>query len=158
MEQRQLFADVEAMSQLWSRNTSDDETKHFKFLRKEVERARTFLAALSIFPWIFRMPHTKVNAMLINQTINQSLMILMEGMTSNEFSMKLLTEKYCAVSPGTAFDTNYSSIPNDGKVHSHRIHQLRILNSFVRVSLANSIENVSEGIHRCCDLLDEITV
>lgn len=45
----------------------------------------------------------------------------------------------------------------DGRVVSaeRRLQYEQILNKFCRVSLANSEENVSEGMSLICDLLDE---
>ena len=86
------------------------------------------------------------------------------GMGSYEFAMKLLMEKSVAVAPGTAFDTAQilpcrSSI--DGvtkKSEKQRMEESRILNEFVRISFANTLENVSSGIHRICDLMDEMEI
>jgi len=74
------------------------------------------------------------------------------GMPALDFALKLLAEKHVAVAPGTAFDTGGSS----GVMDAQRIEELLLLNSFVRVSLANSQENVVKGVSAICDLLDEL--
>jgi aspartate/methionine/tyrosine aminotransferase len=71
-------------------------------------------------------------------------------MQSYDFTMRLLEEKGCAVAPGIAFDTGYM---NQDRVA--RSEELSVLDSFVRVSLANSNENVAAGINLICDFLDE---
>lgn len=77
------------------------------------------------------------------------------GLTSYEFSIRLLNEKFCAVAPGTAFDTGYANAPQNNRT-IERVNQLKLLNGFIRVSLANSLENVCTGITKICDLLDEL--
>ena len=65
-------------------------------------------------------------------------------MDSKSFAMKLLMEFQCAVAPGIAFNTADQATPEE----------LAVLDSFCRVSLANSQPHVVQGIHRICDLLD----
>lgn len=87
------------------------------------------------------------------------------GLGSYEFALRLLREKHCAVAPGTAFDTglivnevtaeHVTSI-GDGEITSARQEQLLLLNGFIRVSLANTLENVCVGMSRICDFLDEL--
>ncbi|KAJ1430399.1 aminotransferase class I and II [Ochromonadaceae sp. CCMP2298] len=69
------------------------------------------------------------------------------GMSSRDFALKLLSDKHCAVAPGIAFNTSEGPPSGDN---------LAILDSFVRVSLANSDENVGKGMHLLCDMLDEL--
>jgi aspartate aminotransferase len=69
------------------------------------------------------------------------------GMSSRDFALKLLSDKHCAVAPGIAFNTSEGLPSGDN---------LAILDSFVRVSLANSDENVGKGMHLLCDMLDEL--
>ena len=94
------------------------------------------------------------------------------GLKSKDFAKKLLFEKKVAVAPGSAFDTSYQSKTcfysnqidpdcGDGvgmKKQSNIRHKVsdfdKLLNSFCRVSLANSKENVDEGITRICDFMD----
>lgn len=84
------------------------------------------------------------------------------GLTSLEFALKLLQEKRVAVAPGSAFDTGFNGLSSTSTFHSLEVNsqsvkrqeELLLLNQFVRVSLANSLENVSQGIHLICDLLD----
>lgn len=83
-------------------------------------------------------------------------------MGSYEFALKLLVEKSVAVAPGSAFDTSYilpchnhdENIKKKSK--TQQAEESQILNGFVRISFANTLENVSEGIHRICDLMDEL--
>lgn len=81
------------------------------------------------------------------------------NMGSYEFALKLLTEKSVAVAPGSAFDTA-QILPclasQNKKTAAQQAKETHILNEFVRISFANSLENVSEGISRICDLMDEI--
>eukprot|EP01036_Dinobryon_divergens_P025069 gene25069-33582_t len=72
------------------------------------------------------------------------------GLDSRSFALKLLYEKHCAVAPGIAFDTA------DDLEHPRlrSIEELQTVDGFCRVSLASSKENVVEGIHRICNLLD----
>lgn len=84
-------------------------------------------------------------------------------LNSYDFAIKLLLEKGVAVAPGSAFDTScyqnpefINEIVTRDKVLADKIYKDSILNSFVRVSLANNVENVCEGINRICDLLDEL--
>lgn len=65
-------------------------------------------------------------------------------MDSKSFALKLLMEHQCAVAPGIAFNT----------ADNATLDELRVLDSFCRVSLANSKPNVVQGIHRLCDMLD----
>ena len=92
-------------------------------------------------------------------------------------------EKRVAIAPGTAFDTSYEAMTcfhdnnnaieeedNKGKIKNYdpklkarqqqrlmnRDHE-KVLNCFCRLSLANSMENLLEGIHRICDFMDERT-
>ena len=84
-----------------------------------------------------------------------------------------------AIAPGTAFDTSYEAVAcfhNNNNIVENRIeeghaknselklrHQQRfvnreyekVLNSFCRISLANSTDNLLEGINRICDFMDE---
>ena len=81
------------------------------------------------------------------------------GMGSYEFALKLLMEKSVAVAPGSAFDTAQILPCRSQKMsETQRVEESRILNEFVRISFANSLENVSEGIHRICDLMDEMGI
>lgn len=58
------------------------------------------------------------------------------GLGSEEFTLKLLHERKVAVAPGETF----------GSVSS----------SFIRVSLAASLDDLTRGIGRICDLVDEL--
>jgi hypothetical protein len=62
--------------------------------------------------------------------------------------MRLLLSKRCAIAPGVAFST--ADNPQDLARH------LPMLDSFCRVCVANSDENVLAGVHLICDLMDEI--
>jgi len=77
--------------------------------------------------------------------------ITKSGLTSRDFALKLLQEERVAVAPGIAFDTTDNSSASQRR---RREEETDMLNSFVRVSLANSLDNVSKGIHHICDLLD----
>lgn len=87
-------------------------------------------------------------------------MLFLTGLESKEFALKLLYEKRCAIAPGIAFNT---VDPVNSADHNHscfitpskRQEYEKLLNSFCRVSLANSDENVSKGMTLICDLLDE---
>lgn len=57
------------------------------------------------------------------------------GLGSEEFTLKLLGEKKVAVAPGETF----------GNVSS----------AFVRISLAASLEDITKGVGRICDMIDE---
>jgi aspartate/methionine/tyrosine aminotransferase len=89
--------------------------------------------------------------------------ISMSGLTSVDFALKLLHDKGVAVAPGSAFDTGFvanvptttdRSSPSSSPLPLKRQQEIEVLNQFVRVSLANSLENVSMGIQLICDLLD----
>lgn len=82
------------------------------------------------------------------------MMTVCTGLPSLEFALKLLEEKHCAVAPGLAFDTGNTGGPIPASVM--RAEHVKVMNSFCRVSLANSLENVELGLHRICDLLDEL--
>jgi len=75
------------------------------------------------------------------------------GASSLEFASRLLEEKHVAVAPGEAFDTEDNLDVGDDK---DRALMVGVLNGFVRVSLANSEENVEIGVSKLCDLLDEM--
>jgi len=82
--------------------------------------------------------------------------------------LKLLHEKSCAIAPGSAFDTSDPSRSNnaqaiDGGGGDSAMHDVgvnsryhSVLEQFCRVSLANSEDNVREGMHLICDLLEEL--
>lgn len=54
------------------------------------------------------------------------------------------------MAPGIAFDTADDS----EQPHFRSVEELQTVDGFCRVSLASSKENVVEGIHRICNLLD----
>ena len=70
------------------------------------------------------------------------------NISSLEFALLLLENKGVAIAPGTAFNTDYSANPMTKD----------ILDSFCRVSLANSLDNVANGINLICDFMDELKV
>jgi aspartate/methionine/tyrosine aminotransferase len=78
-------------------------------------------------------------------------MLFYVGLNSKEFALKLLRDKRVAVAPGTAFNTFQEADPKHPQYHESQ----RLLQNMCRISLANSLENVSLGIHKICDLLDE---
>ncbi len=80
-------------------------------------------------------------------------------MTSRDFALKLLHEKRCAIAPGSAFSTFDPLLPDDLcsiRESARREECDLMLNSFCRVSLASSTENVVRGVGLVCDLLDEL--
>ena len=68
------------------------------------------------------------------------------NISSLQFALSLLESKGVAIAPGTAFNTDNSSNPLTNS----------ILESFCRVSLANSIDNVANGINLICDFMDDL--
>lgn len=76
-----------------------------------------------------------------------------KGYKSNEFAIDLLHKKYIAIAPGLAFDNGASSLGSNSNMYNEH---MEILDSFCRISLANSLDNVCIGIERICDHLDEL--
>jgi aspartate/methionine/tyrosine aminotransferase len=83
------------------------------------------------------------------------------GLSSRDFALRLLEEKRCAIAPGSAFNT-FDPLPStaSGSTFENqcalREESLQMLESFCRVSLANSTENVVKGMNLICDMLDEL--
>ena len=107
------------------------------------------------------------------------------GMPSRDFALQLLANKRCAVAPGIAFNTSDNTVSTTvlttataatattqlsfsnhrqqhefGNSNKFTQEELAILkcDQFVRISLANSLENVSKGIHLLCDMLEELSI
>jgi hypothetical protein len=111
-------------------------------------------------------------------TTTTTITSLNVGLSSKQFALKLLREKGCAIAPGSAFDTSDPSrsdqaiISNQAIISTTSQHAyddnynnnnnnnnnryISALEQFCRVSLANSEDNVSAGMHLICDLLEEL--